>query len=235
MVWPGARRGDDDLGPVTDRIGRVEGRAVIASSHILSISAPIGPGMYYDPGVLGSSIQPPSILFRTRPPTTSHHPYILVPYDPYGYSQPRQISYDLYAHAPSLPIRMPGLDPTQYFSKTQILLNKQFAGFVPMDSSYSSANYEVTDCGNPSSDAGLGRDSGTSRSEEAVKVSSLRIHSGDDDEDEGEDDGDMMMMMKMMATVTVMMTSLFLWLRPHRPTIGLLWIRGKGWLAVSCQ
>ncbi|KAI5659717.1 hypothetical protein M9H77_28510 [Catharanthus roseus] len=57
------------------------------------------------------------------------------------------------------------------------------------------ADYGVTDCGNPSSDAGLGRDSGISRvggrarSEEAVKVSSLRIHGSEDDEDEPKDDG----------------------------------------------
>ncbi|KAI5669372.1 hypothetical protein M9H77_19225 [Catharanthus roseus] len=33
IVWPRARRGDDDLGPVTDRTGRVEGRAVTVSSR----------------------------------------------------------------------------------------------------------------------------------------------------------------------------------------------------------
>ncbi|KAI5676426.1 hypothetical protein M9H77_07376 [Catharanthus roseus] len=120
MVQPRALRGDDDLGPVTDRTGRVEGRAVTTStrgvrgrhstSDIPPTSAPIGPAT--------------PIPFRTHPPTTSHHSYTPVPYDPYGYSQPPQTSYDLYAHASSLPIRMPGLDPTQYFSKTQILLNE---------------------------------------------------------------------------------------------------------------
>ncbi|KAI5673982.1 hypothetical protein M9H77_14346 [Catharanthus roseus] len=56
---------------------------------------------------------------------------------------------------------------------------------IPVDSSYSGADYRATDCSNPSSDAGLGRDSGTSgdsdmtRSEEPVM----------DDEDEPEDDG----------------------------------------------
>ncbi|KAI5682919.1 hypothetical protein M9H77_04147 [Catharanthus roseus] len=134
MVRPGARKGDDDLGPVTDRTGQVEGRAVTALSRgmrgrhstldIPFTSAPIGPSMHYEPGVSGSSIQPPLIPFRTRHPTTSHHSYTLVPYDPYEYSQPLQTSYDPYAHAPSLPIRMPGLDPTQYFSKTQIPLNE---------------------------------------------------------------------------------------------------------------
>ncbi|KAI5668371.1 hypothetical protein M9H77_18224 [Catharanthus roseus] len=148
MVRFGARRGDDDLGLVTDRTGRIESRAVTASSRgvrgrhstsdIPSTSAPIGPAT--------------RIPFRTHPPTTSHHPYTPVPYDSYGYSHPPQTSYDPYAHAPSLPIRMPGLDPTQYFSKTQIPLNK-------VDSSYSGAEYGATARGNPSSDAGLGRES----------------------------------------------------------------------------
>ncbi|KAI5677625.1 hypothetical protein M9H77_08575 [Catharanthus roseus] len=120
MVRPGACRGDDDLGAVTDRTDQVEGRAVTASSRgvrgrhstldISSTSAPTAPGI-------------PPIPFTTHPPTTSYHPYTPVPYDPYGYSQPPQTSYDPYAHDPSLPIRMPGLDPTQYFSRTQIPLN----------------------------------------------------------------------------------------------------------------
>ncbi|KAI5677250.1 hypothetical protein M9H77_08200 [Catharanthus roseus] len=108
----------------------------------------------------------PPIPFRTHHPTTSYHPYTPVLYDPYGYSQPPQTSYDSYTHAPSLPIPMPGLDPTQHFSRTQIPLNdvggpglhlgaqffEQFAGFVPVDSSYSGAKYGATACGNPSSD-----------------------------------------------------------------------------------
>ncbi|KAI5677269.1 hypothetical protein M9H77_08219 [Catharanthus roseus] len=211
MVRLGACRGDDYLGPVIDRTGRVEDRVVTASSYISSTSAPIGPGMYYDPGAPG-----------TRPPTTSYHPYTPLRYVPYGYSQPPQTSYDLYAHAPSLPIRMPSLDPAQYFSNTQIPLNEffeQLAGSVPVDSSYSSADYGATNSGNPSSDAGLGRDSGTFWSEEAVRIGSLCIRSGENDEDEREND---------VATVVVMMTSLFLWLRPHCPAIGLLRVRGKG-------
>ncbi|KAI5657332.1 hypothetical protein M9H77_26125 [Catharanthus roseus] len=38
MVPPRARRGDDDLGPMTDRTDRVESRAVTATSDILSTS-----------------------------------------------------------------------------------------------------------------------------------------------------------------------------------------------------
>ncbi|KAI5653163.1 hypothetical protein M9H77_30350 [Catharanthus roseus] len=164
MVRPGAR-GDDDLGAVTDRTGRIERRAVTASSRgvrrchstsdISSTSVPIALGMYYDPGAPGSSTQPPIPFTTHPPPTTSYHPYTPVPYDPYGYSQPPQTSYDLYAHAPSLPIRMPGLDPTQHFSRTQIPLNdffEQLAGSVPVDSSYSGAEYGAIARGISSSD-----------------------------------------------------------------------------------
>ncbi|KAI5661507.1 hypothetical protein M9H77_20830 [Catharanthus roseus] len=98
---------------------------------------------------------------------------------------------------------MPGLDPTQHFSRTHIPLNevsgpglqlgaqffKQLVGSVPVDSSYSGDEYGATACGNSSSDVGLVRDSGTSRSEEAVKVGSLCIHSSEGNEDEREDDG----------------------------------------------
>ncbi|KAI5667953.1 hypothetical protein M9H77_17806 [Catharanthus roseus] len=113
-----ARRGDDDLGPVTDRTSRVEGCAVTASSRgvrgcpstsdIPSTPAPFGPSIYYDPGALGSFHSATPIPFRTRPPTTLHHLYTSIPYDPYGYSQPPYTSYDLYAHAHSLPLRILG-------------------------------------------------------------------------------------------------------------------------------
>ncbi|KAI5666519.1 hypothetical protein M9H77_16372 [Catharanthus roseus] len=73
MVRPEARRGDDDLGVVTDRTSQVEGCAVTASSggvrgrhsksDIPSTSAPIAPGMYYDPGAPGSSTQPPYTVY----------------------------------------------------------------------------------------------------------------------------------------------------------------------------
>ncbi|KAI5681651.1 hypothetical protein M9H77_02879 [Catharanthus roseus] len=83
---------------------------------------------------------------------------------------------------------MPGLDPTQHFSITQIPLNdvsgtglqlgaqffEQLAGSVPVDSSYSGVEYGATARGNPSSD---------------VEVGSLCIHSSEGNEDEREDDG----------------------------------------------
>ncbi|KAI5682568.1 hypothetical protein M9H77_03796 [Catharanthus roseus] len=105
MVRPGARS-DDDLGAVIDRTGRVERRAVTASSRgvrgrhstssIPSTSAPIASGMYYDPGAPGSSTLPPIPFTTHPPPTTSYHPYNPVPYDPYGYSEPPHTSYDPY-------------------------------------------------------------------------------------------------------------------------------------------
>ncbi|KAI5671294.1 hypothetical protein M9H77_11658 [Catharanthus roseus] len=104
-------------------------------------------------------------------------------------------SYDPYAHALSLSIHMPELDPTQYFSKTPLnevsglQFFEQLVGSVQVDSSYSGAKYGAIDRGNPSFDAGLGKDSDTSQSEEAIRVGSLRIHSGEDDEDEREDAG----------------------------------------------
>ncbi|KAI5648778.1 hypothetical protein M9H77_34783 [Catharanthus roseus] len=167
MVRPEARTGDDDLGPVTDKTSRVEGRVVTVSSRgvrgcystsdIPSTSAPIGPGMYYDRGTPRSFTQPP-IPFRTHSPATSYHPYTPIPYDPYGYSQLQQTSYDPYAHTSSLAIPMLGLDPTQYFSRTQIPLDEvsgpglqsgaqffeQLVGSVPMDLSYSGAEYGAT-------------------------------------------------------------------------------------------
>ncbi|KAI5681575.1 hypothetical protein M9H77_02803 [Catharanthus roseus] len=62
MVRLGARRGDDDLGPVTDRTGRIESCTVTASSRsvrrcfstldILSTPAPFGPGILVHQGMV---------------------------------------------------------------------------------------------------------------------------------------------------------------------------------------
>ncbi|KAI5658965.1 hypothetical protein M9H77_27758 [Catharanthus roseus] len=112
MVQPGARRSDDDLGPVADRTGR----------YFFKIQIPLN-------DVSGPRLQLGAQFFE------------------------------------------------------------QLAGSVPVDSSYSGADYGATDYGNPSSDVGLGRHSGTSQSKEAVTVGSLRIHRGEDDKDEREDDG----------------------------------------------
>ncbi|KAI5656556.1 hypothetical protein M9H77_25349 [Catharanthus roseus] len=126
MVRPGARRGDDDLGPLTDRTGRVEGRVVTASIrgvrghhstlYMLSTPAPFGP--VFHPAT--------PIPFRTQPSTPSHRLYTPISYDPCRSSQPPCTSYDPYAHAPSLPLHMPGQDRPLYHSKTQVSLNEEF-------------------------------------------------------------------------------------------------------------
>ncbi|KAI5664703.1 hypothetical protein M9H77_24026 [Catharanthus roseus] len=88
MVRPNGCRGDVDLGPVTDRTGRLEGRPVTASSR----------------GEAGSSTQPPVVPFRSRPPLQPQLSYTPVSYEPYGsahpHSHPTDIVYDPYLHAP---------------------------------------------------------------------------------------------------------------------------------------
>ncbi|KAI5654726.1 hypothetical protein M9H77_31913 [Catharanthus roseus] len=88
MVRLSGHRGDDDLGPVTDRIGRVEGRTVTASSR----------------GEAGYSTQPLAVHFRSRPPLQPYLSHTSVPYEPYGSayppSHPTDTVYDPYLHAP---------------------------------------------------------------------------------------------------------------------------------------
>ncbi|KAI5664429.1 hypothetical protein M9H77_23752 [Catharanthus roseus] len=72
---------------------------------------------------------------------------------------------------------------------------EQLVSGVPVDLSYSNADYGATDYGNPSSDAGLSRYSGTSGdgdrtlSEEPDMVGSLCIPDSEDNENQPEDDG----------------------------------------------
>ncbi|KAI5683438.1 hypothetical protein M9H77_04666 [Catharanthus roseus] len=127
MLRLGARRSDDDLGAGTDRTGQVEGRAVTASSH----------------GVRGRH-------------STSDIPSTSAPIAPGSSTQPPYTVYD-----PSSCHIIPS-----YFSRTQIPLNdvsspglqlgaqffEQLAGSVPVDSSYSGAEYGATACSNSSSD-----------------------------------------------------------------------------------
>ncbi|KAI5662373.1 hypothetical protein M9H77_21696 [Catharanthus roseus] len=106
MVWPGTRRGDDDFDHVTNRIGRVEGRTVSASSRDLrgrhstsdipSIPTPFATGIYYDTCAQGSSTQPSHIPIMSRPPLPSHRPRTLVPYDIYGSSHPSSQPHPCY-------------------------------------------------------------------------------------------------------------------------------------------
>ncbi|KAI5669060.1 hypothetical protein M9H77_18913 [Catharanthus roseus] len=177
MVGPGARRGDNDLGPVTERTGRVEGRVVTASSRgvrgchstsdILSTPASFRLGIYYDSCAPGSSTQPPTILFRTRPPLSITW-------------SPPPTSYDLYAHVPALP-RMPSQDWPHCMVKTQVPLNdvsgpglqlsaqffEHLVSSVPVDSFYSGVENGATDL---SFDARLSRDSGQASRVDAKKL-----------------------------------------------------------------
>ncbi|KAI5662527.1 hypothetical protein M9H77_21850 [Catharanthus roseus] len=135
MVRPDARRGDDDLGPVKERTGRVEGCTVSASSrglrgrhstsNIPSTPSLFATGMYYDTGAPESSIQLSHISIRSRPPLPSHRPHTPVLYDIYGsshpLSQPPPALYDPYIHAPSVRPHIP------YRSKVQEPLN-EFSG-----------------------------------------------------------------------------------------------------------
>ncbi|KAI5669305.1 hypothetical protein M9H77_19158 [Catharanthus roseus] len=72
MVRPSGRREDADLGPVIDRTGRVEGHPVTASSR----------------SEARSSIQPPDVHFRSRPPLHPHQSHTPVPYELYGSAHP---------------------------------------------------------------------------------------------------------------------------------------------------
>ncbi|KAI5672330.1 hypothetical protein M9H77_12694 [Catharanthus roseus] len=97
MVRPSGRRGDDDLGPVRDRIGRVEGRTVTASSKgvrgrhsIFDLPATpthLAPGFHHGTGEPRSSTQPPVVPFRSRLPFQPHLSHTPVSYEPYGSAQ----------------------------------------------------------------------------------------------------------------------------------------------------
>ncbi|KAI5649546.1 hypothetical protein M9H77_35551 [Catharanthus roseus] len=98
MVRPSGRRGDADLGLVTDKTGRVEGRPIAASSrgvrgrHSTSdlpvIPTPLAPSFHYGTGEAGSSTQPPVVLFRSQPPLQPHLSHTPVSYEPYGSGHP---------------------------------------------------------------------------------------------------------------------------------------------------
>ncbi|KAI5672789.1 hypothetical protein M9H77_13153 [Catharanthus roseus] len=179
MVRSGGHRGDDDLSPVTDRIG-LRGR--YSTSNIPSTPIPFATSFHYDTGAPGSSTQPPYVPIRSRPPFPSYLPHTPMPYDVYGSSQspsyPTPTLYDPYVHAPSIrphiPYRFKAWEPLNEFN-------------VPPDSSYNTHDYTATDFGVSSSEPFIGRDSG-----EPDKVRSLHI-GGEDDErvhDDGDDDDD---------------------------------------------
>ncbi|KAI5681758.1 hypothetical protein M9H77_02986 [Catharanthus roseus] len=116
MVQPSGRRGGDDLGPVTDRTTRVEGRTVTAlsrgvkgrhsTSDLPVTPTPFAPGFHHGTGEAGYSTQPPAVPFRSRTPLQPHLSHTPVPYEPYGSahppSHPTDTVYDPYLHAPTI-------------------------------------------------------------------------------------------------------------------------------------
>ncbi|KAI5659197.1 hypothetical protein M9H77_27990 [Catharanthus roseus] len=113
MVHPSGRRGDDDLSPVTDRTGRVQGRTVTAlsrgvrerhsTSDLPSTPTPLPAGFYHDTGAPWSSTQPPLVHFRSRPPHSSHFSHTPVPYEAYGSAYPHSSHHPDYGVSPSEP------------------------------------------------------------------------------------------------------------------------------------
>ncbi|KAI5658902.1 hypothetical protein M9H77_27695 [Catharanthus roseus] len=91
MVRPNGSGGDDDLGPVTDRTSRVEGRTIIASSRGVrgrrstfdfpATPTHLAPSFHHGTGEPGSSTQPPA-MFGTAPQdlSCSTHGYSHVEY-----------------------------------------------------------------------------------------------------------------------------------------------------------
>ncbi|KAI5654043.1 hypothetical protein M9H77_31230 [Catharanthus roseus] len=137
MVRPSCRRGDDDLGPVTDMTSRVEGRTVTASSrgvrgrHSTSdlpvTPTPLAPGFHHGTGEAGYSTQRLAVPFRSGPPLQPHLSLTPVPYEPYGSvhppSHPTDTVYNSYLHAstimrPRIPYRSATQEPILEFRRS---------------------------------------------------------------------------------------------------------------------
>ncbi|KAI5667927.1 hypothetical protein M9H77_17780 [Catharanthus roseus] len=216
IVRPGGHRGDDDLGFVTDRTGRVHGRTVTTSSRgtrgrhsisdLLATPTPLAPGFYHGTGPPGSSTQPPAVLFRSRPPLQPHLSHTPVPYEAYGSTHPPShlpnTVYDPYLHAPTIrpriSYRSAAQEPILEFSGQPRQIGVDFfyqmIGTTPHDSSCSTHGYSHIDFGVSSSEPYIGRpvyrvckgDRGIG--EEHDRVRSLHIK-GEADQG-GDDDGD---------------------------------------------
>ncbi|KAI5671965.1 hypothetical protein M9H77_12329 [Catharanthus roseus] len=179
MVRPSGRRGDDDLGPVTEKTCRVQGQTVIASSRgvrgrhstfdLSSTPTPLLAGLHYDTSALGSSTQPSLVPFRSRPHIPSHLSYTPVSYEAYGsvhpHSQPPHAVYDPYLAAPTvrphIPYRSSAQEPLTEFSVSARQLGTEFfeqmVGAVHPDSSYSTHGYIAGDYGVSSFEPFMGR------------------------------------------------------------------------------
>ncbi|KAI5658712.1 hypothetical protein M9H77_27505 [Catharanthus roseus] len=169
------RRGDADLGPVTDRTGRVEGCPVTASSRgvrgrhstsdIPVTPTPLAPSFHHGTGEAGSSTQPPAVLFRSRPPLHPHQSHTPVSYEPYGsiylHSHHTDTVYDPYLQAPTVVRpRIPYLsvfqEPILYDGSQARQIGVEFfyqmLGATRQDSSCSTHGYSHADYGVSSSD-----------------------------------------------------------------------------------
>ncbi|KAI5655057.1 hypothetical protein M9H77_32244 [Catharanthus roseus] len=171
MVRPSGRRGDADLGPVTDMTTRVEGRPVTASSRGLRgrhstsdipvTPTPLAPGFHHGTGEAGSSTQPPAAPTVVRP----RIPYRSAIQEPilYDGSQPRQIGVEFFY---------------------------QMLGAARQDSSCSTYGYSHAEYGVSSSDPCV---LGPADREETDERGDDDGDGGDgdcDDSDGGDDDGD---------------------------------------------
>ncbi|KAI5673535.1 hypothetical protein M9H77_13899 [Catharanthus roseus] len=138
MVRPSGRREGDDLGPVMDRTGRVEGRTFTTSSRDArgrhgTSDHPANPthfahGFHHGTGEPRSSAQPPPIPFRSRPPLQPHQSHNPMPYEPYGSAQPSSHPIDT--------LRQIGAE-----------LFDQMFGAAPQDSSCSTHGYSHAEYG----------------------------------------------------------------------------------------
>ncbi|KAI5673456.1 hypothetical protein M9H77_13820 [Catharanthus roseus] len=220
MVRPSGRRGDADLGPVTNRTGRVEERPVTASSRgvrgrhstfdLLVTPTPLASGFHHGTGEAGSSTQPPAVPFRSRPPLQPHLSHTLVPYEPYGFahppSHPTDTVYDPYLHAPTVvgprilyrfaiqePILYDGGQPRQI----GVEFFYQMLGAARQDSSCSTHGYSHAEYGVSSSDpyvpgpADRVFEGDRVVGDEQERVRSLHIQrEADERGDDDQDDGD---------------------------------------------
>ncbi|KAI5666019.1 hypothetical protein M9H77_15872 [Catharanthus roseus] len=136
MVRPNGRRGDDNLGPVTDRIGEA-----------------------------GYSTQPPTVPFRSQPPLQPYLSQTPVPYEPYGFAHPpshlTDTVYDPYLHAPTVvrprilyrsATQKPLLEFRGQPRQIGVEFFYQMLGTAPQDSSCSTYGYSHTEYGVSCSD-----------------------------------------------------------------------------------
>ncbi|KAI5682891.1 hypothetical protein M9H77_04119 [Catharanthus roseus] len=88
-----------------------------STSNLFATPTHLAPGFHHGTGEPGSSVQPPPIPSRSRPPPQSHLSHTPVPYEPYGSAQPSShptdTIYDPYLHALTIRPRIPYRSTTQ--------------------------------------------------------------------------------------------------------------------------